>query len=561
MKISNTNISRFFSSQKPKEKELREEKRVEDLQHSNARKAMKYLTLAADAKVVRQRISDINLDHLARILRECEASPAIKSLLDAIIYVKPNSSSLPLKYNIDYIKSAITNLRRNDFGYTASLFKIEDALLFKDLTGDPELRALIISNFGLNNLRDLCPNFRYFYGFLNIDEIISRGSRVESWLPNPEEGKYTLMIWENVEMNRHAQSLATALRSMTREQFLNVYLQMLYALRLADNFYEFTHYNLIPENVYLIDTKETAIRYSTEHGHEEYLETTHFAKMIDYRKAHARVKINEGHYHFGTTGLSTFQTHGFPLQDAYMLLMNCMVLAKGFDNTILLDTGRRLHQFFNGEDSLESALYTQKKYGYHLPYSKETKLWSLDSYLSYIREIFPCRFMKRVTNLPIYGEPRQSNLTRLGLLKDPMPVELLDFYDLYLQSENPRRIQERYDYYTGIRDHMGNTRKIMERSQDIFGTLEVIPVAQDQFIRDVYALFNAYDYFIMARYYVTSAMSVADIFNDPVSKEKIKEEFEEFRREVVPLIEKWNVELYKRVGNTYIYQFWAKLVS
>lgn len=556
MHLTTAQITKFFTTNSRTPQQTRRDEEISEIQRVNARKAMNHLVIASDARVIRQHISNLSTGHLAMALNDCSASPAIKGLLDAIIYATPHHHKLPGNYNNDYIKVSLTNLRRNKFGYTATLLQVENALLLKDLTGDPELRALIISNFALNHLRHKCPNFRYFYGFLNVDEIVGDETRIESWLPNPNVGKYSLMLWENVEMNPHAMVVSSALRTMSREQFLNMYLQILYALRLADDKYEFTHYNLTPDNVYLVTTKETAIPYNGE-----YLETTKFAKMIDYRHAHAAVHVAGGEYHFGTTGLSTFQTQSFPLQDAYMFLMTCMVLARGYDNGEVVETGRILHQFFNVEDTLENALYDQEQFKYHLPYTKETKVWPLADYIAYVRESFQCPFMKDITTLPVYGQPHVGSMVRLGLTSAPNPIELLDFYDLYLFSENPPRVKEHFDYFTGIRTHVSIIRKLSDRVRDIFLTLDIIPVNQGRFMRDVYALFNAYDYFMTVEYYSKCAIAVADIFEDIATREKVRSEFLALQENIMPVVDQWNVELYKRMGNSYLYQFWSRLVS
>lgn len=553
MKLTNALITRYFSSHSNKE-----DLKLSKVQENNAKKAVKYVEIAEDAKLIRSRISDLDLDHLVRISNDCAAHPAIKALIEAIIYMGPKV--LGEKYNDKYIKACISNLHETNFGYTASLFKAEHLLTLKNLNGSAEMRAFVIADFGLNQLRDSCPNFRYYYTLLNISEIVSNDGKVVSWLPEIHGGKYTLMLWENVENHPHAQSLSNFIASASAEEFLKAYVQVLYALRAADNHCEFTHYNLTADKVYLVDTKETSIKYSTENNRHEFLTTAKFAKIIDYRMAHANVEINGSYYHFGTFAQGVYQDHGWIIQDAYTLLMSCMHLAKDYGNEQVVQLGRRFLEFFNTEDSLEDVLHVQKKYSYHLPYTKETKRWSLDMYLRYIRSNFHCRFMSSQAEAPIYGERKYTHLEYLGLTKEPKPEELLDFFDMYAGSKNPEKVKLSFDYFTGMRDHMSMTRSIFDRSADIFSTIDVIPVGQEEFLNGVYELFNAFDYYLTGRFYSHTAAEVSTIFEDPVTRTKITTEAEEFRASQINLITRWTNELYRRMGNTYLYQFWTVLL-
>lgn len=176
---------------------------------------------------------------------------------------------------------------------------------------------MIISIFGINNLRKKIPNFVYLFGYGYCGYPFDRSSYVpitlESNLPknNKSEIKNIKLIsspqWckNNVENTFYAVyenirgiSLEKSIQSMNVIQIANIFFQILCSLRLARIELKFTHYDLHDQNILIKKSKEKIhILYDTKHGTRRIL-TDEIAMIIDFDLS--RMEIDEfPDYFFG----------------------------------------------------------------------------------------------------------------------------------------------------------------------------------------------------------------------------------------------------------------------
>lgn len=215
---------------------------------------------------------------------------------------------------------------------------------------DDFLHEAVVGMYALNNLKTEIPNFRYIYTYFHCSPPIIHFRRIAEWSSKTDD-KYCCVAMENIE---DSIDLDDFLKQASLEDFVRVFLQVLNALELAYQRYEFTHYDLYCYNVLVRTLKEeiaipfyfseTTTKKSTpvkkkrlikEGGHEvegtisTFLVSKYIAYIVDYNSS--RIKINytladkEGQFylekkHFGR---STFKyDKPFPMFDLYKLLLS-----------------------------------------------------------------------------------------------------------------------------------------------------------------------------------------------------------------------------------------------
>jgi hypothetical protein len=229
---------------------------------------------------------------------------------------------------------------------------------------------IFVAFVATNKLRGIIPNFAYvFFGFscskpLFPSPMGSKREPVAYCNSVDPTTNVSYVIYEKVQSYPGAPAsvvLSDYIAKCTPEFFLNIYLQILYALHLAYIKYGFTHYNLNTDNIELrFLLSEVYIPYETDHvaaGQKEFIRTNCIATITDYSMSRV-VYVNHSY------GISGFKKYGidprkpYPLYDAYKLFMFCMVLAKS-TNKDLFKLGEKLYSLFNTKETLESALQSQ----------------------------------------------------------------------------------------------------------------------------------------------------------------------------------------------------------
>lgn len=316
-------------------------------------------------------------------------------LVDSLFYVNPVTPGwatprMRLRHWLRLVQTQGLNLLSGSPKDTENFFLVR--LI------DNEFRFIhetFIGLFGTNQLRRDIPNFLYVYGgFQSFGPLFDSFPNKVLFRNFPEGHPVFYLLLENVSPQETLESYCS---SCSATQFLEVYLQVLYALRWAHRTCDFTHYSLTPNNVLLClfsshdKSSRFSLPYETEKG-REYLETDRLAILFDFRKSHITYQGEHYGYSLGIDQF-IFPQRSFPLHDAYQLLCSSLAEMMKAGNPALSEL-RRLLTFFNSVDSLETILTMEEPLGYSLPLTPEMTSVSLDHFLTFIRQEYPCPFLK-----------------------------------------------------------------------------------------------------------------------------------------------------------------------
>lgn len=309
---------------------------------------------------------------------------------------------------------------------------------------------LFITLFCTNTLRGLVPNFSYIFGGFRC----SKDKKI----------KYLLCegLTPNISMKEYVKTCKGI-------DFINKYLQVIYALKIAHSKYEFTHYNLHADNVLIKDTGVpiSAIPYIINEK-TEYIITDKIATLIDYSNSFIRYEGKPyGVFTLSNYGISG--TSGFPMYDCYKLLGFCMYEMLEAKNMECFNVASRIMRFFNQTEDLTTLILAQRKIIYILPSNSEFRNVSYDTFLNYIRN------QNSIDTSFIVSDPYKTPILQcefdgISLTSNPnyiIPDNFYDFYDLSQQllTENKNTdFQVLYDNFGG--NYETAKSKILDQIED-----------------------------------------------------------------------------------------------
>jgi hypothetical protein len=413
-----------------------------------------------------ERLGNLDSKKLKEITKEQQlnqfALKAAACTTQSAVYLSPFNQG-DINRNIK-IKHYIKNLRKigdNSAYGNAFIADLKDGNEFFVIkTGKTKkssedlLHELIVGLYGTNNLRALIPNFSYIYGgFRCSPPYIDKQGNVTSWCTSEnEEDKVNYIIYESID---NSKSYYDFIENCTGMEFLNTYLQVIYALRTANKYIDFTHYDLHTSNVLIKYTKNNnfnAVKYETENG-EEYITTKHVPIIIDYGFSHIQ---HEGE-HYGVNGFRqgfVKQDKSWIFHDLYKFLMFSMEAAYTFNNTDVINIGETIFKFFNDSEDLKSALYYQRVYYFSFP---ETENYNIDSFSRFIRSRFDANFINKenIYKLELFGSSsellsEESVYNNIGI--NPystieIPTNVVEFFILDKKLSNSLTYEDRFNLY------------------------------------------------------------------------------------------------------------------
>lgn len=299
-----------------------------------------------------------------------------------------------------------------DFGSANNFFMIR-----ADKVGKCEaLHECIVGIHGLNNAS--VPNFAYTYGgfFCSPPEVDDDGN-VLSWC-GPGKEKVVYAVCENIG----SKTLESILHECTLEEFLNLFCQVVLALRSVPRF---THYNLTPSKIFLRDLPTlVSIGYETEQG-TQYLNTQRLAIISDYRYSTLRLEdryIGNPNY----IGYGVNPTRNFPLTDIYRLLITCHKASA--KNPPVQDLcAKLLTSYFS---STINPAMMEETIGMNLYWSNEYANLGIDSFLLTLRAAVKLPFLQQ-TYSSLYT-PREEKPIRVS---DQPISNFNDYYYLRMYLE------------------------------------------------------------------------------------------------------------------------------
>jgi hypothetical protein len=266
---------------------------------------------------------------------------------------------------------------------------------------------MFIGLFGTNQLRSAIPNYAYIYGGFRCQAPrFNTSGNLISWCGNNKVGNnkddtnnLDYVIYENVIPS---ESIEEYCRKCQPKDFLNIFLQICYALDYGLRVADFTHYDLHAGNVLIraindlfsgVNTNSNNyydIEYSTENG-KEYISTNVISTIIDYGRAHIRYRDeNFGVYDFQHLGISP--NRPFIMYDVYKLFGYC-IYSMWYDNKSCYEHCKKILDFFSDlrDPTLTDAQFfdSQAEKYFNLPPNDKYLNMSVLELTKYIRSIFP----------------------------------------------------------------------------------------------------------------------------------------------------------------------------
>lgn len=191
----------------------------------------------------------------------------------------------------------------------------------------------IVGIYGLNPLKAIVPNFMHVYSSFTCSPPLLSGKITEinpkkdtrpvfSLCPADTPGAVTHLVIENIQesvtMGRWIKNT-----QITPSHFLQVYLQVINALRVAYNFCDYTHYDLHQDNVMIQEKMhDYVVPFFDSKGEHRYIRTRLIPRIIDYGSSHVEIDgVDFGTVLFdGQEEYGVYTTNSFPMHDAYRFL-------------------------------------------------------------------------------------------------------------------------------------------------------------------------------------------------------------------------------------------------
>ena len=330
------------------------------------------------------------------------------------------------------------------FAMRSDFDKADDTFIVKaprDINNPVLLHEYFVGVNGLNQLRKFVPNFAYIMGGFKCSlPVIDDEKKVVSWCNNMDY-PIDYVIYENITPGKTLSETINAGCNFT--EWLNYYMQILYALKIAHEKTDYTHYDLHTENVIIREVpqgsngKVFGIPYETEKNITEYIVAGKIATIIDYGLSH----IKYDGRHFGIADRSSWGVQSdksFPMHDAYKLLMMSIRDMYIADQKESLNMASNILNFFNNTESVNDVVKNQIKTYYYLPYNDKTSAITFDELTTYIRKTFDMsQIIVSKTNIPILGcegndlcTTSSEFLRKSGLEMEPRARTVFDYYDL-----------------------------------------------------------------------------------------------------------------------------------
>ena len=250
------------------------------------------------------------------------------------------------------------------------------------------LHEAMVGMLVLNNLRKIIPNFACIYGFFKCGgPTVNDAGNVLNWCTGNNKVGY--VIYENIE-NSHSMNELFDKKLITIEQYLQYIVQFLFALKIANVYCKFTHYDCHGSNVLLRKLPQPVlIKYpitdSTGTGTDTtYIKTDAVVTFIDYGMSYVEGNFSDGStYKLGTDydfeKYNIFNDKDFILHDIFKFI--CSGLYAPEAKIIRKDI---LKYFYTDKKPLESFTENAQNY-YQVPaYTSTTKNFNIDNFINFI---------------------------------------------------------------------------------------------------------------------------------------------------------------------------------
>lgn len=455
---------------------------------------------------IRDRIGGLNANRMHNILQTQMQNPEMMAtsscVIDAIFYTSPyDVGSIYLN---NRIKTYIHNLRQigaqsgDGYALLADFENAKDMFIIKvsqTPDNDDLEHELFVGLYGTNKLRKYIPNFSYVYGgfkcsppFIDPDNM-----KVVSWCLN-NTNAVNYVLYENIQSQV---SIPDYLKTCSGKDFLNFYMQIIYALRLGLKVIDFTHYDLHTDNVILrtgpfgstngATGRIFQIAYETERG-IEYISTSNIPTIIDYGFSHIVYEKN----HYGVNEYVPYSIYSYRnwiMHDIYKFLMFCCMYATKYNNNSVIIEGNKIFKFFNATEDLTTCLNAQYPMRYALALTEESNKLTIDMLCNHIRTVCNCDFISPTRTMQVLDCEKMcltssSVFTELGLATDeiPTPDNIIELYDIAVRLQNSGRENEKlrigrnFQYTQAMRIHINKLHNIISQLVNVRKDLKLMDI-------------------------------------------------------------------------------------
>lgn len=428
-----------------------------------------------------------------------------------VLFNSPNNRS---GYN--FVKNVIKNTRLvgppsvNGFAMSSDLMdKHKDTILIKAPREASEYsmaaanHELVVGKV-MNKLRAYIPNFAYVLGSFECGPPVvtsptskKDNGKLISWCRGGRKVRY--IIYEFIQ---NAVSLHDYLKTCSVQEFMDIYLQMNYALMTAYNENGFTHNDLHLENILVRSVPGFEEFYIPYEG--DYVYGSKIATFIDYGLSHVYITDESGaRTSVGmkdTGGPETnvdFTQYGIyadkpnPIRDCYSLLLNCLFTLKHYnkDESVYKKAKGLVHYFHDTTESADDIL-KMKEYGNLSLYGPKSYMAKIESF-KYYRFILYCRDFCKTNNIadPVVSgrkyDPLMKSLILAPALNDSLRrlISSDESESTTILEKNIRTIHDLFD----ILEPLLAYNKYLKNNQKLFGgpekTTSHLELARDIFIK------------------------------------------------------------------------------
>lgn len=324
-----------------------------------------------------------------------------------------------LRTGYSFIRKLITKVRligtdsANGFAMHANLYdKYKDAIVIKAPRGEGKylnesMNHEIVVGKVLNDLRSYIPNFSFIIGSFDCGPPIlapttSKGGKnhIISWCRGGKKVKY--IMYENI---RKSVSMYDFCKTCTAQEYIDVILQINYALMFAYKKHGFTHYDLHGGNILISDiggaSDDEDAYYIPYNG--DFVYATKLASIIDYGYSHVYLpgtnKESVGKKDPNGSGylLSMFK-HGIypdqphPLIDCYTILNATIGYMKHRNDAVFEVVKGLMYYFHPKKENIDDIFSGKSSEAGSIPYfgtreyMQKIEKFRYESFIRYCRE-------------------------------------------------------------------------------------------------------------------------------------------------------------------------------
>jgi hypothetical protein len=381
----------------------------------------------------------------------------VQCIANSIYYTAPLGQGLTVEERLRqhlYREQAIGEESANSRAYLAYYENSPLHFVLKEPREEnsnlPLFHEAVVGLYAINDLRKYCYNFMYTYGLFNsTDAVVTPNKKVISFLP--EGKKYNHLLVESIDK---AVSFQDFLDTCTVQQFIDTFMQVMYALEFANQKCEFTHYDLHTGNVLVAEkfpqTRELV--YVRRNG-KRYINCTSLAQIIDFGDTHVKIKGKDyGVYNKTFAGV---YNKANAIYDVYKFLgfIGYKLFVTGCNNP-QLDALKyyvtKAIRIFNPDDNVVSIFADQRELFY--VYLKETAFNDISEYIDILEDAWRLDYTKS-SGFPIVGCNNDSCLSLAQILQTSgiypysvAPTDIFSLSDVYNLLRKEKKSQEANKY-------------------------------------------------------------------------------------------------------------------